>query len=105
MISINQHHQQKWVSRPRKGLDMRNKVGTLAQGFAIGLVVASGAMWLVRSQPPQVCLDALNSADSGFSLAAGAMRSAGQLDVPGMNYYAGQIDQLGPKYNEQKKEC
>ncbi|GAA2817420.1 hypothetical protein [Kribbella solani] len=82
----------------------KNKCTIILAGYAVVATVV-GTILLVQPRTPQPCLDALDSADSGFAMAAGAVSSARRLDAYGVTYYAGQINQLAPTYNEQKAAC
>lgn len=70
------------------------------------LVTSTAIVLLVLpNHAPQSCLDALTTADSGFTMASGVMASVTRLDVSGINYYNGQLNEMAPTYNEQKAAC
>lgn len=83
----------------------KNRI-TAFSGLMAGVVMGGGLMFAAGPhKTPQSCIDALASADSGFTMAGAAVSSASKLDVYGITYYTGQINELAPTYNEQKAAC
>jgi hypothetical protein len=56
-------------------------------------------------QVPQSCLDALDSADLGFTYASQILNAAAQLDAETMNTITAKLTDLAPTYNTNKAAC
>lgn len=54
---------------------------------------------------PQACLDALDSADQGFTLAAQGFTAASEFDVATMNAVTEKLGELAPTWNANKAAC
>lgn len=54
---------------------------------------------------PQSCLDALDNADQGFTIAGQIMTAASQLDAATMNQLTDKLTELAPTYNANKTAC
>jgi hypothetical protein len=54
---------------------------------------------------PQSCLEALDAADQGFTIAGQAFQAASAVDTSSLKKATDQLSTVAPKYNASKAEC